>query len=60
MSSVAVYRFIDWDHSTCKHVVSARFGTLKAIKMCNGRNIEESRRLIDTSELDVNGFYPKN
>jgi hypothetical protein len=30
---------------------------LKAIKMCNGRNIEETRRLVDSGEIDPDGFH---
>ena len=57
MPQVAVYRFND---NTREDNVSPRFATLKAIKVFNGRNIEETRRIVDTSELDPNGFYPKS
>jgi hypothetical protein len=57
MSSIAVYQFASPDPDTGQVVVSSRFATLKAIKVCNGRSIEESRRLVDTRELDANGFY---
>jgi hypothetical protein len=38
------------------YVVSPRFATLKAIKMCDGRSIEDTRRIVDSSEIDGNGF----
>jgi hypothetical protein len=57
MPSIAVYRFSWCDENTGQEVESSRFATLKAIKACNGRNIENSRRLVDVSELDRSGFY---
>jgi hypothetical protein len=57
MPSIAVYRFTWWDQNTGEKVMSSRFATLKAIKVCDGRNIETSRRLVDSSELDRSGFY---
>jgi hypothetical protein len=30
---------------------------LKAISRCDGRNIEDSRRLVDSNELDADGFH---
>jgi hypothetical protein len=52
MPQVAVYRFND---NTREDNVSPRFATLKAIKMFNGRNIEETRRVVDSSGLYSNG-----
>jgi hypothetical protein len=57
MPSIAVYRFTWWDQNTGEKVMSSRFATLKAIKVCNGRSIETSRRLVDSSELDRSGFH---
>lgn len=57
MATIAVYRFSGWDPDTGKSMVSSNFATLRAIKLCNGRNIEDSRLLVDTSELDRNEFY---
>lgn len=57
MSLIAVYRFTWWNQKAGKSMVYSRFATLKAIKMCNGRNIEDSRRLVDSTELDPDGFY---
>jgi hypothetical protein len=57
MTTIAVYRFSWYDHNSGKNVVSSRLATLKAIKLCNGREIEDSRLVIDTSALDTNEFY---
>jgi hypothetical protein len=57
MAAIAVFRFGWWDQNSGKYTVSSRFATLNTIKTLSGRNIEESRRLVDTSELDRNGFY---
>lgn len=57
MSLIAVYRFTWWDQKTGKTVVDARFATLRAVKMCNGRNIEDTRRLVDSGEIDPQGFH---
>ncbi len=57
MALIAVYRFIWWDRNTGESIVGSRFATLKAIKMRDGRNIEESRRLVDSRELDPDGFH---
>ena len=57
MAAIAVYRFGCWDQNSGKYAVSSRFATLNTIKSCGGRNIEESRRLVDSNELDRNGFY---
>ena len=57
MAAIAVYHFVSADPSTGNEVVTPAFATLKAIKLCNGRNIEDSRRLVDISEVDANGFY---
>ena len=59
MPQVAVYRFSRSNDTTGEDGVSLQFATLKAIKMFNGRNLEETRRVVDSSELDCNGFYPK-
>ena len=59
MPQVAVYRFSRINDNTGEDGVSQQFATLKAIKLFNGRNLEETRRVVDSSELDSNGFYPK-
>jgi hypothetical protein len=57
MAAIAVYHFVCPDPNTGNDVMSSQFATLKAIKLCNGRNIEDSRRLVDVRELDANGYY---
>ncbi len=57
MALIAVYRFTLWDQNTGKNTMCSRFATLKAIDRCDGRNIEESRRLVNSSELDADGFH---
>jgi hypothetical protein len=57
MALIAVYRFTWWDQNTGKVSVSSRFATLKAIAKCDGRNLEETRRLVDSAELDADGFH---
>jgi hypothetical protein len=57
MTAIAVYRFIWYDHNAGENVVSSHFATLKAIKLCNGRGIEDSRLVVDTSKLDLNEIY---
>jgi hypothetical protein len=57
MAVIAVYRFISWDPDAARDIESSRFATLKAIHVCNGRNIEDSRRLVDTGEVDASGYY---
>jgi hypothetical protein len=45
-----------WDKQTGEGIESLRFATLKAINLHAGRNIENSRRIVDDSEIDANGF----
>jgi hypothetical protein len=56
MPKIAVYRFFWRDEETGKLVESPRFATLKAINKHAGRNIEDSRRTVDETELDDKGF----
>jgi hypothetical protein len=56
MPKIAVYRFLWQDRETGESVESPRFATLKAINLHAGRNIEDSRRIVDDSELDDKGF----
>ena len=57
MSESAVYRFAWWDRREGKDVVSPRFATLNAIARCDGKVLEESRLVVDSREIDCNGFY---
>jgi hypothetical protein len=56
MSELAVYRFTASDDFTGESIESPRFATLKAIKKCNGRSLEHTRRIVDSREIDGNGF----
>jgi hypothetical protein len=56
MSKIAVYRFFWRDQETGEIVESPRFATLKAINDHAGRNIEDSRQIVDASEIDEKGF----
>lgn len=56
MSKIAVYQFSCPDIGTDEDVDNPRFATLKAIKIHDGRNIEESRRIVDDSDIDEKGF----
>jgi hypothetical protein len=56
MPKIAVYQFSCPDKGTGENVKSPRFATLKAIKLRGGRNIEESRRIVDDIEIDDKGF----
>jgi hypothetical protein len=56
MSKIAVYRFYRRDTETGENVENQRFATLRAIKVCDGRNIEASRCIVDDSQLDDKGF----
>ena len=56
MPKTAVYRFSCRDKETGEIVENPRFATLRAIKLHDGRNIEESRRIVDDSDIDAKGF----
>ena len=56
MPKIAVYRFSCRDKGTGENVENSRFATLKAIKLQDGRNIEESRRIVDDRDIDEKGF----
>jgi hypothetical protein len=56
MSKIAVYRFTWRDKETGEMVENPRFATLKAIKLHDGRNIEASRRIVDDTDIDIDGF----
>jgi hypothetical protein len=56
VAEFAVFRFTWPDDNTGENVVNPRFATLKAIKMCNGRSLEHTRRIVDSKEIDGDGF----
>jgi hypothetical protein len=56
VSKIAVYRFYWRDQETGEMVESPRFATLQAINGHDGRNIEDSRQIVDAAEIDEKGF----
>jgi hypothetical protein len=56
MPKIAVYRFTWRDRATGENVENPRFATLRTIKLHDGRNIEDSRRIVDDSDIDDKGF----
>jgi hypothetical protein len=56
MTMIAVYRFYWRDQETGEIVESPRFATLKAINQHAGRNIEDSRQVVDDGDIDEKGF----
>jgi hypothetical protein len=57
MAETAVYQFTWWDRHASKEIVSPRFATLEAIARCNGKAIEASRLVVNSRQVDRNGFY---
>ena len=57
MAETAVYQFTWWDRRADKEIVSSRFATLEAIARCDGKAIEASLLLVNSRQVDRNGFY---
>jgi hypothetical protein len=57
VSEATVYRFTWWDCYAGKDVVSPRSATLEAITRCNGKPIEDTRIVVNSREVDCNGFH---
>lgn len=57
MAETAVYQFTWWDQHAGKEILSSRFATLEAITRCNGNAIEASRLVVNSRQVDRNGFY---
>jgi hypothetical protein len=58
-TEAAVYRFTWWDRHAGKEVVSPRFATLEAITRCKGTPIEDTQLVVNSRDVDSNGFYSK-
>lgn len=58
MSKVTVYTFAATDRETGQNVADARMGTPEAIRRVKGMADLESKRLVNDSEVDAEGFYP--
>ena len=56
MAKIAVYRYYWRDQETGEIVESPRFATLKAINHHDGRNIEDTRQIVDDFDIDEKGF----
>jgi hypothetical protein len=59
MSLIKVFKFEHADEHN-NHIVRApRMATFEAIQRMQGVLIESTVKMVDESELDGNGFYPK-
>ncbi len=59
MDLVTVYKFEHVDEHNNATARAPRMGTLDAIHRVRGVAIESTRKMVDQSELDGDGFYPK-
>jgi hypothetical protein len=57
-TNIAVYTFEVWDHQKGATIVATRMGTAEAIRRVKGMADLESKRLVDESTVDADGFYP--
>jgi len=60
MPQVEVYYFTGWDQMQGDNLRSKRPATLEAIKARGGTHLPETRRVVDSSELDDNGFLKRD
>jgi hypothetical protein len=56
MANVEIYYFKGWDQVAGEDLNSRRPGTPDAIRRVGGEMILETRRLVDSGDLDDNGF----
>jgi hypothetical protein len=56
MSDVEVYYFTGWDQMQGDNLLSKRPATLEAIKARSGTRLPETMRIVDSGQLDENGF----
>ncbi len=54
---VTVYTFVIWDHDRNSTVIYPRMATPEAIAKMRGKANEDTAWVVDSSELDVEGFY---
>jgi hypothetical protein len=59
MNLVEVFKFERVDENYNATVRAPRMATLDAIRRVKGVAIESTIQMVDKSELDGNGFYPK-
>jgi len=56
MADVEVYYFTGWDHIAGENVRSKRPATEEIIQRLRGEPILETRQIVDSHDLDGNGF----
>jgi hypothetical protein len=56
MTEVDVYYFTGWNQMQGDNLLSRRPATLESIKTRGGTALPETRRTVDTSQVDANGF----
>ena len=54
---VTVYTFVVWDHDQHRTTIYPRMATLEAIAKMRGKVNEDTAWVVDSSTLDVEGFY---
>jgi hypothetical protein len=59
MAMVKVFKFKHVDDDINEDVVAPRMATREAIQRVRGEAIDATMQMVDESELDGNGFYPK-
>jgi hypothetical protein len=59
MPPAAVYRFTVWDQNVGDNERAPRFATLPAIERVRGMPLDDTMRIVDSADIDSNGFYPK-
>ena len=57
-TTIAVYTFEVWDPQKGAIIVAPRMGTAEAIRRVKGMANLESKRFVDESTVDTDGFYP--
>lgn len=60
MSAVEVYYFAGWNQMQGDNLLSKGPATLAAIKVRNGTPLPATMLVVDSSELDNNGFLKPN
>lgn len=54
---VTVYTFVIWDHDRRTTLIYPRMGTRETIAKMRGKVNEDTAWVVETSSLDVEGFY---
>jgi hypothetical protein len=56
MPDIEVYYFTGWDQMQGDNLLSKRPATLEAIEARGGTALPQTRRVVDSGDLDGNGF----